>query len=82
MYPNPVTENQFTLQFSQLTAGNYSIQITDVIGRQVVQRMISINSDERNENIKLHPNTAKGIYMIKVTDQENKSIFSKKLIVQ
>lgn len=82
VYPNPVTENQFTLQFSQLTAGNYSIQITDVMGRQVVQRMISINSDERNENIKLHPNTAKGIYMIKVTDQENKSIFFKKLIVQ
>ena len=82
VYPNPVTDNQFTLQFSQLTVGNYTIQITDVMGRQVVQRFVSINADEQTENIKLQPNTAKGIYLVKVTDEANKSVFSKKLVVQ
>ncbi|HVT85086.1 MAG TPA: T9SS type A sorting domain-containing protein [Chitinophagaceae bacterium] len=82
VYPNPVTENQFTLQFSQLAAGSYSIQITDVMGRQVIQRFVNINADEQTENIKLQPNTAKGIYLIKVTDQGNRSVFSKKLVVQ
>jgi len=27
VYPNPVTNNQFTIQFNSLDAGNYSIQI-------------------------------------------------------
>jgi hypothetical protein len=82
VYPNPVTENQFTLQFSQLASGNYTIQITDVMGRLVVQRFVNINAEEQTENIKLNSNTAKGIYLIKVSDQGNKSVFSKKLIVQ
>jgi hypothetical protein len=82
VYPNPVTENQFTLQFSQLPAGKYTVQITDVMGRRVVQRFVTINADEQSENVKLHPNTAKGIYLIKVTDDGNKSVFSKKFFVQ
>ncbi len=82
VYPNPVTDNQFTLQFSQLVAGNYTIQITDVMGRQIIQRIVNINADEQTENIKLIPNTAKGIYLIKLTDQGNKSVFSKKIVVQ
>jgi hypothetical protein len=82
VYPNPVTENQFTLQFSQLPAGKYTVQITDVMGRRVVQRFVTINADEQSENVKLHPNTAKGIYLIKVTDDGNKSVFSKKFVVQ
>lgn len=82
VFPNPVTDNQFTLQFSQLTAGKYNIQITDVMGRQIVQRVVNINADEQTENIKLHRNTAKGIYLIKLTDQENTSVFAKKIVVQ
>lgn len=29
IYPNPVSNNQFVIQFNQLEAGNYSIQVTD-----------------------------------------------------
>lgn len=82
VFPNPVTENQFTLQFSQLAPGNYTIQITDVMGRQVVQQQVNLSGDEQSENVKLQPNTAKGIYLIKITDRANKSVFSKKLVVQ
>lgn len=82
VYPNPVTENQFTLQFSQLAPGNYTIQVTDVMGRRVAQHFVNINADEQSENVKLQSNTAKGIYLIKITDQANKSVFSKKLVVQ
>lgn len=82
VYPNPVTENQFTVQFSQLPAGTYSLIITDVMGRQVVQRLITINNEEQTENIKLYPNTAKGIYLIKVSDNRGVSVHTKKFIVQ
>lgn len=82
VFPNPVTENQFTLQFSQIPAGNYAVQVTDVMGRQVVLRVVNVNAEEQTENIKLHPNTAKGIYLIKATEEGGKYSFTKKFVVQ
>lgn len=82
IYPNPVTENQFNIQFSQLSAGNYTIQVTDVMGRQVAQKYVNINADEQVVEFKLQPNTAKGVYLIKVSNQANKSEFSKKFLIQ
>lgn len=82
VFPNPVTENQFTLQFTRVPAGNYAVQVTDVMGRQVALRMVNVNAEEQTENIKLHPNTAKGIYLIKATEEGGKYSFTKKFVVQ
>ncbi|HYM94349.1 MAG TPA: T9SS type A sorting domain-containing protein, partial [Chitinophagaceae bacterium] len=82
VFPNPVSDNQFTIQFSQLNTGNYTVQVTDVMGRQVVQRVVNVDGEEQTELIKLNPSNAKGIYLIKVTNQNNKSVFSKKIVVQ
>jgi hypothetical protein len=82
LYPNPVTNNQFVMQFSQLKAGAYSIQVTDVMGRTVVQQNISISGDNHAQLIKLDPAAAKGIYLIKVTDGVSKGVYSTKVVVQ
>lgn len=82
LYPNPVTNNQFVMQFSQLRAGAYSIQVTDVMGRTVVQQNISISGDNHAQVIKLDPAAAKGIYLIKVTDGVSKGVYSTKVVVQ
>jgi hypothetical protein len=82
VFPNPVTSNQFNIQFSQLETGKYTIQITDMNGHNVIQRNVSIGVEDQTELIKLNPASAKGIYLIKVVDQSNKAIFSKKIVVQ
>jgi hypothetical protein len=82
IYPNPVTNNQFTILFNQMDAGNYSIQITDVMGRRVSQRSVSINGDNQFQNIKLNSLVSKGVYLIQVTDANSKSVFSTKIVVQ
>ena len=82
IYPNPVTTNQFNIQFSQIEAGKYNIQVTDMTGQSVLQRNISIGVNDQTELIKLSPASAKGIYLIKIVDQTNKAIFSKKIVVQ
>lgn len=82
LYPNPVTNNQFVMQFSQLKAGAYSIQVTDVMGRTVAQQNISISGDNHAQLIKLDPAAAKGIYLIKVTDGVSKGVYSTKIVVQ
>ena len=70
------------MQFSQLKAGAYSIQVTDVMGRTVAQQNISISGDNHAQLIKLDPAAAKGIYLIKVTDGVSKGVYSTKIVVQ
>jgi hypothetical protein len=82
IYPNPVTNNQFTIQFNQMDAGNYSIQITDVMGRHVSQRSVSINGDNQSQNIKLNSLVSKGVYLIQVTNANSKAVFSTKIVLQ
>lgn len=82
LYPNPVTNNQFVVRFNQLEAGSYSIIVTDVTGRQVVQQQVSVSADGQSQAVRLAGSSAKGIYMVKVMDQNAKAVFSSKLVVQ
>jgi len=82
LYPNPVSNNQFVMQFSQLKAGNYSLQVTDVMGRSIVLQNISISGDNHAQVVKLDPAAARGIYLIKVTDGGKQEVYSSKIVVQ
>ncbi|MBI5370725.1 MAG: T9SS type A sorting domain-containing protein [Sphingobacteriales bacterium] len=82
LYPNPVINNQFIIQFSQLEPGSYSIQVTDVMGRQVVQQSLSISGENHTQLVKLDPAAAKGIYLVKVTGQNSREIYNTKVVVQ
>jgi hypothetical protein len=82
MYPNPVSNNQFNLQFNKLTAGDYTIELTDVTGKQVFTQKVNISNETQVQTINLSNSTAKGIYLVKVSDIKSKSIFTQKLVVQ
>ncbi len=82
IYPNPVTNNQFVIQFNQLEAGTYTIQVTDVTGRQVIQQQVNLSGDGQSQTVKLGATASKGIYMVNVSDQASKSVFTSKLVVQ
>lgn len=82
IYPNPITNNQFVMQFNQLEAGNYKLQVTDVMGRQVLQQAVTISGENQAQTIKLNPATSKGVYLVKVTDQSSKAVYSTKVVVQ
>ncbi len=82
IFPNPVTENQFIVRFGQLEPGNYTIQVTDVMGRQVVQKAVTISGDNQSQQIKLGSASAKGVYLVKVLTEGSKAVYSTKLVVQ
>lgn len=82
IFPNPITNNQFVIQFNQLEAGNYNIQVTDIMGRQVVQQAVAINGENQAQTIKLNASSSKGVYLVKVTDQSRKAVYSSKVSVQ
>jgi Secretion system C-terminal sorting domain len=81
-YPNPVSDNVFALRFNKLEAGNYTIEVSDIFGLMTMRRRISINGNNQTENIKLDPAAARGVYLIKVADQNSKTVFTQKIIVQ
>lgn len=82
IFPNPVTNNQFTIQFNELELGNYIVQVTDVTGRQLLQQVVNVGGDNQSQMIRLGSAIAKGVYLVKVSDQSSKSVFSTKILVQ
>ena len=82
IYPNPVTNNQFTLQFGKITPGNYDIELTNVTGQVVMQRAVNVQSEDQVETISMKSTFARGVYLVKVTGRGSESVFSQKLVVQ
>ena len=82
IYPNPVTNNQFTLQFGKITAGNYNIEMTNVTGQIVMQRGVNVQSEDQVEVISVKSSFARGVYLIKVSGRNNEAVLSQKLVVQ
>lgn len=82
VYPNPVTANQFTLKFTDVPAGDYTLELTDVIGRRVLHKRFILAADNGIETVSLAAANAKGIYLVKVIDRSLSSIFEQKLIVE
>jgi hypothetical protein len=70
------------MQFTQLQEGSYTMNITDVMGRQVHQQAIVISSESQVQNVNLNSSVAKGVYMVSVADENSKNIFTSKLVIQ
>ena len=83
LYPNPVTTNQFNIQFNKGDGGTYTVQVTDARGQQVAQKNVSVNGKGQTiSSINLPAPSAKGIYIVKVNDVNNKTVYSNKIVVQ
>jgi len=82
IYPNPVTNNQFTLQFGKISAGNYDIEMTNVTGQVVMQRAVNVQSEDQVETISIKSSFARGVYLVKVTGRNSEAVLSQKLVVQ
>ncbi len=82
VYPNPVNDNRFTVQFNQMDAGVYMMTLNDVMGRQVVSRSVNISGVEHAETVNLSSVIAKGVYLIKLSAQNSRQVYTKKIVVQ
>ncbi|HUQ96503.1 MAG TPA: T9SS type A sorting domain-containing protein, partial [Chitinophagaceae bacterium] len=82
VYPNPVTGNRFTVQFSKLPAGDYTIELTDVAGKSLLQKRVVLNAVQQTQAMTLPASSAKGVYLVKITDRSKKSVFEQKVMVQ
>ena len=82
VYPNPVTTNRFNLQFNKVPAGEYTVELMDVMGRSVMQQRMITAAEDVNQAISLDAAQAKGIYMLRVVNREKQKVFEQKIMVQ
>jgi hypothetical protein len=82
IYPNPVTNSEFKINFEDQQAGRYNVTITDLSGKPVMNRIVTVSAKGQVETVALSRTFAKGVYMVKVTDASNKFIFTERIVVQ
>ncbi len=82
VYPNPVTTSRITVQFSKVPTGNYIVELTDILGRSILQKRLTINAESQVQELSLNQNNSKGVYMVKVYDATKQSVFTQKVVVQ
>jgi hypothetical protein len=84
IYPNPVVSNNVNIQFNNLPAGDYTVALTDVYGRNIQENRLSLTgeSSSQTQTMSLNKSLAKGTYMIKVIDRNNQAVYTQKLITR
>jgi Secretion system C-terminal sorting domain len=82
MYPNPVPNKTFSLQFDKVPAGKYNLVLTDASGRNVVSKALTIAFRGQVEKIALPRTSGGGMYLVKVTGGDAKEVYNDKLVVQ
>ena len=82
MYPNPITENRLQLIFDEAEKGEYTIQIMDISGKVMLNKVVSISGSGQISALNLSSTISKGVYMVKVVNHEMKTVFADKLMVQ
>jgi len=82
VFPNPVTNGSFNVLFDEKKEGRYTIVVSDLAGRILQTKVVSIVKGMQTERINLNANAAKGVYMVKVLDENKQAFINEKIIVQ
>ena len=82
VFPNPVTGNLFNVFFEGEKPGRYNMVFTDLAGRTITSKIVTIAKGNQVESYNLLSKTAKGTYLLKVLNANKQLAFSQKIIVQ
>jgi hypothetical protein len=82
LFPNPVTTNQFTLQFYNIPFDDYTIEMTNVGGRSLLQKRVTIGAKSQAQTVALPSSFAKGTYLLRLVNRSNQSLYEQKVVVQ
>ena len=80
LYPNPVTKDMFRVSFNT-DAGRYNIQLVDLSGRLVSQKIVNIGYEGQVAEVTVPAKLSKGMYLVKVLDNAKKTVYADKLML-
>ena len=82
VFPNPITNSSFNVLFDGNKEGIYTIILTDLAGRSLQSQSVNIIKGVQTEQVNLTSRPAKGMYMIKVLDENKKTVLTEKVLIQ
>lgn len=82
LYPNPVSENVFRVSFDNNEWGRYSIQLVDLLGRKLSEKIVDIGTAGQVAEVRVDAALARGVYMVKVLNNNKKTVFSDKIMLE
>lgn len=80
MWPNPVQNRIFTLEFNNISGENFIMQLTDMAGRPIMEKKLNI-LPRQTETVVLKNNMLNGTYIIKIISSKNELVYTGKLVV-
>jgi peptidoglycan hydrolase-like protein with peptidoglycan-binding domain len=81
VFPDPVLYDEVNIQLNELPPGNYTIQLTNVLGRKILQQKAIITSSTQTEIMYIPSYTAQGFYYIHILNEKNIVVGTQKLAV-
>lgn len=76
--PNPV-KDVLNIELKTIQAGNYNFMVVDLLGA-VIEKNVHLNKGTNNIKLDVFANLPHGFYMLKIVDENNTIITSKKIV--
>lgn len=80
IYPNPAVRS-VSMQFDSPINGDYSIELTNLMGQIIQKRMVRVNNAS-NITIELNSATAAGVYNLRARNVSTNAVYTSKLIIR
>ena len=82
IYPNPVFQDAFSIQFNNLKVSNYTMQLIDITGRPVFQQKIKVNQPLQTEEIHIPGSILQGTYFVRIFNENNISVSTQLVLIE
>lgn len=82
IYPNPVLDDNVSIQFHEMPPGNYTVQLANETGKNLLQQKLRITGEGQSETLHIPHHTSQGFYYIQILDEKNNIVDTQKLIVE
>jgi len=82
IFPNPAIEDKVSIQFNTLPAGNYTIQLADLLGKTLIQQAVFIQENTQTVVLHIPGTTLQGLYYIRILNEKNNSVSTQKLLLE
>ncbi|MFM8805784.1 MAG: T9SS type A sorting domain-containing protein, partial [Sphingomonadales bacterium] len=83
VFPNPVSTGTFSIRAQHIAeAGDYTLLVSDMTGRVVMERSVAMQSKSSTHSFSLPALSSKGTYVVMLVDYFKRTVFSTQLIVE
>jgi hypothetical protein len=82
VFPNPIQDHQFQLRLRDMIPGGYQLEVTDMMGRQVLNQAVQLTLENSTLPVLLPKGQTQGLYMIKLSGTESRQSYQQKFLIQ